>query len=146
MFKNILVPTDGSDLAAKAVGEAIELAAAMGAGITAFFAAPAYEDDVYAETLGPPVSRREFVAHWREDAARILQPVVQAAAQAGVPCAAIHAHSDDPADAIIRTARSHKCDAIVMASHGRGMIGTLFLGSETQKVLVASKIPVVVLR
>jgi nucleotide-binding universal stress UspA family protein len=51
-----------------------------------------------------------------------------------------------PWEAILRTARAAKCDAVVMASHGRGGLSGLILGSETTHVLAKSKVPVLVVR
>ena len=53
---------------------------------------------------------------------------------------------DHPHTAIINNARKVKADLIVMASHGRRAVSALLLGSETQKVLSLTKIPVLVVR
>jgi nucleotide-binding universal stress UspA family protein len=64
----------------------------------------------------------------------------------GVTVKAVVAKSDLVAEAVISAAKKHKCDLIVMASHGRKGIKRLLLGSETQHVLTHSHIPVLVLR
>lgn len=81
-----------------------------------------------------------------ETARRYLGVIERSAQAAGVPCRCIHVIDEFPADAILRVAEKEKCDLIFMASHGhRGRSG-LLLGSETQKVLTHSGIPVVVYR
>jgi nucleotide-binding universal stress UspA family protein len=91
-------------------------------------------------------TREEFTAAAEQQAAKYLGFISDAARSAGVACTAAHVVSDDPYEAILQTARERNCDLIIMASHGRrGMKGVL-LGSETQKVLVHSDIPVLVYR
>jgi len=72
--------------------------------------------------------------------------VADAAKQAGVACETVTAQSFNPYEEIIEVAKKYQCDAIFMASHGRRGLNRLFLGSETQKVLAHSDIPVLVLR
>ena len=79
-------------------------------------------------------------------AAKILDPVAAKAGAAGVSFTSADAISPSPWEAILAAARKHKCDAIVMASHGRRGISALLLGSETQKVLTHSRVPVIVVR
>lgn len=147
MFKNILVATDGSDLSRKAARKAIGIAKSLGASVTAFHVAPAYHMDVTDDYIprdfvlpGAYATRAKRVAN------RLLESVTKPAAAAGVPCAAYYAVSDFPADAIVKAAKKYKCDAIAMASHGRSGLGRLLLGSQTQKVLAHTKLPVIVLK
>jgi nucleotide-binding universal stress UspA family protein len=147
MFKNILVPTDGSALSNKAVKKAAMLAARLGARITGFYVAPAYRLNVYAEYVPPDLMLpAEFEAKTKKIAQKYLDVVKKAATGAGVSCTCYHANSDFTADAIVKAAKRYKCDAIVMASHGRSGLGRMLLGSETSKVLSMSKLPVLVLR
>jgi nucleotide-binding universal stress UspA family protein len=88
----------------------------------------------------------EFNAATQKQAEQYLKFVTDAASSAGVPCVAVQAVSDDPYESILQTAKERKCDLIVMASHGRHGVKGLLLGSETQKVLVHSDIPVLVYR
>jgi nucleotide-binding universal stress UspA family protein len=80
----------------------------------------------------------------KDCAARSLAVATKAAAAAGVRCETIHLEHDQPWEAIIQTAEQKGCDLIVMASHGRAGVSAVGLGSETNKVLTHSKIPVLV--
>ncbi|MEO8567151.1 MAG: universal stress protein [Betaproteobacteria bacterium] len=147
MYKNILVATDGTRLSGKAITQAVALAKALGARLTAFYASPDYPLPVYAEgAIVEPMSRREYAAICKDEADRILGAVATKAKSARVAFAGVHVVNSTPWRAILAAARRHRCDAIVMASHGRRGVSALLLGSETQKVLTHSKIPVVVVR
>jgi nucleotide-binding universal stress UspA family protein len=147
MFKNILIATDGSKLSDKAVVHAIDLAQALGARLTAFYAAPDFPLPAYADgVVYEPVSRKEYTKLAAEDAQKILDAVIAKAAAAGLECKTAYSIAAAPWEAILAAAKKHKCDAIVMASHGRRGVSALLLGSETQKVLTHSKLPVVVVR
>ena len=147
MYTHILVATDGSKLSAKAVTHAIALAQALGARLTGFYASADYPMPVYAEgVVYDPVSRKEYAARCRKDAAKILDAVAAKAKLAGVAFTSAHSISASPWEAILAAAKKAQCDAIVMASHGRRGVSSLLLGSETQKVLTHSKVPVIVVR
>jgi nucleotide-binding universal stress UspA family protein len=147
MFKHILVPTDGSKLSLKAARQATKLAQALGARITGFYAAPdlgsTYYGDGYILRAPSAKAQAEFT---QKQARKILSMIEVEAAVEKVPCAIFHTLSDSPYEAIIAAAKDKKCDLIVMASHGRRGLSGLVLGSETQKVLVHSTIPVLVCR
>jgi nucleotide-binding universal stress UspA family protein len=147
MFKNILIPVDGSALSRKAAQKGVALAKATGAKVTGFHVAPAYKfsvhaDYAYAEFVRPD----EFEAKSKQVASRHLDVVKKVATAAGVGYAGHFATSDFPADAIVKAATKYKCDAIFMASHGRTGLSKLILGSETNKVLANAKMPVIVWR
>jgi nucleotide-binding universal stress UspA family protein len=147
MYKHLLVATDGSKLSGKAVTQAIGLARALGAKLTAFYAAPDYPLPMVAEgVVFEPVSRKEYASLMAKEAARIVGAVASKAKAAGVDCATDHAIAPTPWEAILAAAKKGKCDAIVMASHGRRGVSALLLGSETQKVLTHGKLPVIVVR
>ena len=147
MYRNILVATDGSKLSLKAATHAIDLAKTAGSRVTGFFASPSYPLPVYADgVVFAPLSRREYATQCRAEADRILGAVAEKAKAGGVAFTAASAISSAPWEAILAAARKHKCDAIVMASHGRRGVAALVLGSETQKVLTHSKLPVLVVR
>jgi nucleotide-binding universal stress UspA family protein len=147
MYRNILVATDGSRLSAKAITQAIALARALGAKLTGFYASPDYPLPAYADgVMYEPVSPREYAAMCKKEADRILSAVGAKATAAGIRFTAVQAVATAPWEAILATARKEKCDAIVMASHGRRGVSALLLGSETQKVLTHSKLPVIVVR
>ncbi len=147
MYKQILVATDGSKLSTKAIVHAIALAQAMGAKLTAFYASPDYPLPAYADgVVYEPVSKKEYTALAEKEAAKIFEPIVAKAAEAKVPCETVHTIAGAPWEAILAAAKKAKADAIVMASHGRRGVSAMLLGSETQKVLTHSKLPVIVVR
>ena len=147
MYTNLLVATDGSKLSEKAVVHAIGLAKAVGAKVTAFYAAPDYPDPTYSEgIIYETISRKDYAAMAAASAEKILSKVAKMAGAAGVKCDTRYALSRAPWEAILAAAKKNKCDVIVMGSHGRGGLAALFLGSETQKVLANSKLPVIVAR
>lgn len=147
MYQRILVATDGSTLSKKAVSSAIELAALANAELIALKVIPCYPQSYFEGGLAlqaAEVSRVE--SQWAEDGQAVVDAVQQAAIAKGVKAKAITVKSDFVSDAVIAAAKKHKCDLIVMASHGRRGIKRLLLGSETQQVLTHSHIPVLVLR
>jgi len=147
MYKNLLIATDGSKLSEKALAHAIELAQAVGCKLTAFYAAPDYPMPAYADgVVYEPVSRREYTKLAAQDAQKILDAAATKAEAAGVECKTTYAIAAAPWEAILAAAKKHKCDGIVMASHGRRGLSAVLLGSETQKVLTHSKLPVTVVR
>jgi nucleotide-binding universal stress UspA family protein len=147
MYRNILIATDGSRLSLKAAEQAVALAKAIGARLTGFHASPDYPMPVYAEgVVFEPVSRREYAEQCRKDADRILGVIASKARTARVAFTPVSAIASAPWEGILAAARKNKCDAIVMASHGRRGVAALVLGSETQRVLTHSKLPVLVVR
>ena len=147
MFKNILVPTDGSPPSQKAVIQAVALAKSVGAKVTGLFAAPPATPIIFRDNL--PVGYAAPDEHARmikKTATEYLDFIERTAKKAGVSYAAVHVTSDYPAEAILDVAQKKKCDVIVMATHGQGGLRGVFIGSVTQKVLNQSKIPVLVLR
>lgn len=145
MFKRILVPTDGSDLSKKAVRAAIALAAGTGARIVAFHAVPKFRTFTLDAQMIEETAA-EYRAASTERARKLLAAVAAEARKAEVACDTVQASSDQPYAAIIREAKRKRCDLILMASHGRKGLQGLLLGSETQKVLTHSTVPVLVYR
>jgi nucleotide-binding universal stress UspA family protein len=144
MFKRILVPTDGSDITLKAVQTAIALAQPLGAQI---FAISVKEPFPYsAITEMQPTPPQEFLDAQDRIATERVQGVLQACQAAGLVAQAHTVEALHPWEAIIAHAQSSACDLVVMASHGRRGVTALLLGSETQKVLTHSKVPVLVVR
>ena len=147
MFKHILVPTDGSKLSSDTASRAIDVARETGAKITFFFAKPDYPVAFYGEgALIDPTTPDKFAEMAQQQATEILAMHEAAAKAAGVVSATASSVSDIPYEAIIAAAEESGADLIFMASHGRRGISGLLLGSETQKVLTHSKIPVLVYR
>ena len=147
MFKHILVPTDGSNLSHTAAQNAVEIAQATGAHITAFHVAPAYKFDLHDDHVPHgymlPVDYEEQMAR---TAQHHLNDVKKLALGAGVECDGQYALSDYPAAAIVKAVEKYGCDAIVMGSHGRHGLSALMLGSVTMKVLAQTRRPVLVVR
>ena len=147
MYTHLLVATDGSKLSAKAVTHAVALAQALSARITLFYASPDYPMPAFSDgVVYDPISRKEYGALAAKEAQRILAPALTKAEAGGIECDTLHAVAAAPWEAILAAARKAKCDAIVMASHGRRGLTAVLLGSETQKVLTHSKLPVLVVR
>ena len=147
MFKNILVPTDGSKLSVKAAKQAVKLAKALGAKITGFYAAPDLGSTYYGDGYilrAPSAAAQAEIA--QKQARKCLSTIEVEAEVEKVACSVFHVVSDSPYAAIIDAAKKKKCDLIFMASHGRRGLSGLVLGSETHKVLIHSEIPVLVCR
>lgn len=148
MYTNILVATDGSKLADKAVKTALGLGKALGAKVVAFYAYPEYTSPAYGEGMfvGQYMNKGEFKKRHLEMADKLISEVAAKANSAGVGFDSLVAEDNAPYEAIIKAATKKKCDLIVMASHGRRGLAGVLLGSETQKVLTHSKVPVLVVR
>ena len=148
MFKHILIPTDGSKLSNESAAAAVRFAASAGARVTGFFAAPPPTPIIFRARL--PVgyaTPREHEEMTRKAAASYLGEIEKLAKSAGVRCETAQVTSDFPAEAIIAEAKKRRCDLIFIASHGRhGLRRASLLGSETQKVLSQSRVPVLVYR
>jgi nucleotide-binding universal stress UspA family protein len=145
MFTHILLPTDGSDLSNNAVQKGIQFAKSVEAKVTGLCVIPERSYSIYeAEASGK--FREAAAAEWKAKAEGNLSALSKAARDAEVSCDVVLETSDQPYEAIIATADKKGCDLIMMASHGRRGIGALLIGSETQKVLTHSKIPVLVYR
>jgi nucleotide-binding universal stress UspA family protein len=147
MYKQILVPTDGSRLSRKAAVHAIALAKAMRARLTGFHASPDFPMPIFADgVVFEPLAPEQYKAQCAQHAARLLQAIAVKARAERVAFSGVHVFSPTPWEAIIAAAKRYHCDAIVMASHGRRGVSALVLGSETQKVLTHCKLPVLVVR
>jgi nucleotide-binding universal stress UspA family protein len=147
MYQKILVATDGSSLSRKAVRSAIELAGAVGAEVLALYVVPRYPVSYFEG--GITVSTQDIARiekQWSDQGQAVVDGVQQAAQASGVKAKAVISKSDLVAEAIMAAAKKHKCDMIVMASHGRTGSKRILLGSETQHVLTHSSVPVLVLR
>ena len=144
MFKHILVPTDGSTLSHDAAAQAVALAKLTGAQLTAFHVAPAYHFDLGEGPAHDFVPPADYAARIAQEIRPYLEEIQQVAQAAGIACDTHYTLSDFPAEAIVNAVEQYGCDAIVMGSHGRKGLNKLLLGSETEKVLVSTRVPVVV--
>ena len=144
MFKRILVPTDGSDITAKAVDTAIALAKSVGAQLYTISAKEPFPYSAISE-MQPTPPQEFFDAQERIASSRVKQ-VSDAARDAGIACEAHTVEALHPWEAICEHAKQQGCDLIVMASHGRSGVASLLLGSETTRVLTHTNVPVLVVR
>jgi len=147
MFKHILLPTDGSTISRKAVKRGIDLARKNRARVTALHVVPEFKLMVdEGITMLSPALKKRFEDEGRARAQKMLDEIAKLARARGVRCTTLCVASDLPYQQIIATARRKKCDLILMASHGRRGLSSLLLGSETAKVLLHTKVPVLVVR
>jgi len=147
MFKHVLIPTDGTELSEKAIRAGVELASQIGARVTGFYAAEEYPVPPFGEYVPPDLlSPDEFRANEEARAKKILAVVESLAKERGVACGIDFTVNYSPWQAIVKAAESHGCDLIFMASHGRRGLASMLLGSETNRVLTHTKIPVLVYR
>jgi nucleotide-binding universal stress UspA family protein len=146
MYKNLLVPVDGSGLAERAMRESIALAKQLGAAIVGFVAEP----DMPLPNVGtqPTAYARQRDAHEKRTdthAHEVLARFGAMATEAGIGFRGRHAITDRIDEAIVNLARELDCDMIVMVTHGRGAFGELLFGSHTKNVLAKSMLPLLVL-
>jgi len=154
MYLHILIPTDGSSLSASAVEKGVALAKTLGAKVTALTVTEPFPEmrsimEPFLEMEGiPPLNDApaEYTRQVNAEAERCLAEAAQYAKLVGIPCETVKVEHSQPYEAIIETAGARGCDLIAMASHGRRGISALILGSETMKVLMHSKLPVLVYR
>lgn len=147
MYKRILIATDGSSLSKKAVQHGLALAGLSGADVVVLKVVPRYPQSYFEGSLPVPVKEVAAVEkQWADAAQAVVDNVKKSAEAQGLKAKAVTVKSDLVAEAIIAAAKKHKCDLVVMASHGRKGIKRILLGSETQHVLTHSHVPVLVLR
>ena len=149
MYKSILVPTDGSEFSGVAIEEAAKLAKELGSQLVLFYAPPHYRLSPLSEGVSAPGradERKVAIQEMEAEAERILASAAKNVNLAGLTVQREFKVSDSPYEAIIEAAKKLQCELIVMASHGRRGLSGVLLGSETQKVLTHSTIPVLVVR
>ena len=144
MYKRILLPTDGSEITAKAVETAVTMARAFGATLLTLAVKEPFPYSAITEMQ--PIPPQEFFDAQERIAVKHLDQVKAACAAAGVECLAAAVEAAHPWESIIDFGKDQGADLIVMASHGRRGVAALLLGSETQKVLTHSTVPVLVVR
>jgi nucleotide-binding universal stress UspA family protein len=148
VYKHILIATDGSELAAKAVTQGLALAKALGANATAVTVSEPWNFVLaaLAEREHRPEPIADYDACTEAAAERIFGIVHQIGKKLGHECATLHIKDRDPAEGILEAAQAKGCDLIVMAAHGRRGFAKLLLGSQTNRVVTLSSIPVLVCR
>jgi len=147
MYKHILIPTDGSTVAEKAVKAGLNFAKWAKAKVTVFTAMPEYQIPTSAEiSAGKVMSIADYERRSMAAAKKRLDKVARRAKAAGVKVDTAASISNRPGEAIIAAAEKNSCDLIFIGSHGRKGLPALFLGSETHEVLHRSRIPTLVYR
>jgi len=147
MYRHILIPTDGSELAERGVMHGLSLAKILGAEVTVIIVDERLGAwSSFAESRVTETFAQYYAEQIKKHVESVLDRVANAAKQAGVPCDTIHVQDVQPYEAIIATATDLGCDLIVMASHGRSGLSAVVLGSVTNKVLTHTKVPVLVVR
>ena len=147
MFKNVLIPTDGSKLSMKAVKSGVAYAKSINARVTGCYVVEPFQPYYFGDYIPPDMpTPKEFERHARATGEKYLQAIEQAASAAGLKYSGTVVTAETPYAGIIDAAKKNRCDLIFMASHGRRGLSGLVLGSETHKVLTHSKIPVLVYR
>ncbi|WP_194721442.1 universal stress protein [Noviherbaspirillum malthae] len=146
MFKSILVPTDGSPLAEKVFDAAIDAAKTTQGKLYGICVVPPATYPLMAEGMSMPMYAQAYEEDMLHRAQEFVSRLAAAAKAQDIPCETVTPKSSRPSDEIIAAAQRFGCDVIFMASHGRRALGNLVLGSETQRVLADSRIPVLVFR
>jgi nucleotide-binding universal stress UspA family protein len=147
VYSHILVATDGSELATKAVHSGAKLAKTLGARITLLYCAPAYHLPFYPDgVIVDWPEEAQYNARVKTASEKLLAHALATAAREGVAADTLYVQEDAPHVAIIATAHERGCDLVVMSTHGRSALGSLILGSTAQKVLAHSQLPVLVTR
>lgn len=144
MYQRILVPTDGSEITAKAVASALSLAKLSGASVLTISVKEPFPYSAISEMQ--PVPPQEFYDAQERIANDRVKAVLEAAAAQGVTCEGSTVEALHPWEAILDLAKDKGCDLIVMASHGRRGMAALLIGSETSRVLTHSPLPVLVIK
>jgi nucleotide-binding universal stress UspA family protein len=140
MYRHILIPTDGSELAGHGLAHGLALAKSLGAKASVIFVVEPFSEMTgrYLETI------ERYVELRKEQATTVLDRAAKAAKEAGVSCETVQVENGHPHQAIIAAAEDKGCDLIVMSSHGRSGLSMLLIGSVTNKVLTLAKTPVLV--
>jgi nucleotide-binding universal stress UspA family protein len=145
MFKHLLLPTDGSLASEIAIRFAMRFAKEINARVTGVYVIPEYHVIAYQFAMAA-YTKEQFDIESTALTVEFLAVIEREAKQAGVMCNTEYMVSAQPHEAIIKLATDRECDLIVMASHGRKGVRALLMGSEAQKVLTHSRLPVLVLR
>lgn len=145
MYKHILIASDGSELAQRAVEQGLQLAKATGAKVTAVTVTEPWTAAVSGEwAVAFPVEEYEKAS--AANAAKVLAGVQETAGRLGVECDGVHVKDQYPAEGIVEEAKARGCDLIVMASHGRRGIAKFVLGSQATRVLAHTNVPLLICR
>jgi len=148
MYKHLLIGTDGSELATKALAHGLGLAKHFDSKVTVAIVSEPWSalamSDAVERHVANPVQNYEKAA--AAAAERVLSAAAQRAKEAGLVCETVHVSDQHPAEGIIQAAEARECDLIVMASHGRRGLQKLLLGSQATRVLTLSMVPVLIVK
>lgn len=149
MYRNVLVPVDGSDLSQKAVNECISLVKGSGAKVAVVHVVSQFH--LHQRSWAPTKAIHEKIEKQHDEEARVaaremVEKLARRFKSEGIESESLVVVGDQPYEEIINLAATRNCDLIVMASHGHMGLNAVLLGSETVKVLTHSKIPVLVVR
>lgn len=146
MYRNILITTDGSELAERGIKHGIELAKSTGAKLTAVTVVPPFNMFGLSEAQisRMPEARAQYETQHKAHADAALERVAAAAKAAGVPVETLMVEHEHPYEGIVNTAKKTASDVIVISSHGRSGLSSMMLGSVAQKVLAHSKVPLLI--
>jgi len=145
MLDHILIPTDGTELSTRAARFAVQLAKKMAAKVTAVTVTTPADAMMFGE-VRIIRNAEEYEERMSASARAMLDAIGALAAEASVPCEKVHVRSELPWHGILEAAKSRNADMIVMASHGRRGLSAMVIGSETQKVVNHSHVPVTIYR
>jgi nucleotide-binding universal stress UspA family protein len=144
MYRHILIPTDGSELAEHGVTNGLALAKSLEAKVSVIVVEEPFDELRFIEVPGQTEESAKYAEQIKKHATNVLNRAANAAKQAGVSCDTIQVEHEQPYQAIIAAAKDRGCDLIVMSSHGRSGLSAVLLGSVTNKVLTHTKSPVLV--
>jgi len=147
MFRRILCATDGSKRSAHAVKVAAGLARSSTATVILVHVTPDYRTPYFPDgVMIDWPSEKDYKRDCKLAADKVFEKDAALALKEGVQVETVHLFGDSPADEILSAVKKNKADLVVMASHGRKGFEALLLGSETQKVLARTNVPVLVVR
>jgi nucleotide-binding universal stress UspA family protein len=145
VFQHILFATDGSPASRLAAEQCLRFAGQVGARVTAIHAVMPLHLFTY-EPMATEELRDAYRRSRDEHTRQCLAPLEEMARSNGVQLDSEVIEGDEPYEAIVGAARNHGCDLIAMASHGQKGLKGVLVGSQTQKVLTHSALPVLVFR
>jgi nucleotide-binding universal stress UspA family protein len=145
VYKHILIATDGSELAQKAVEQGLALAKVLQAQVLIVTVTEPWTAVVSGE-MGIVYPIDDYEKAVAGNAAKILADAAESARRSGQSCETLHVKDQFPAEGIVEAANAKNCDLIVMASHGRRGLTRILLGSQASSVVTHSKVPVLICR
>lgn len=143
MFKKILVPLDGSDLAKKILPQVVSLAKGMKAQVVLLTVGDVSRLEEIVDAA-PSVSTAQIAKSFKMTAEKNLVKAAAILKKKGLKVTTVY-REGSPAQEIIKYASKAKCNLIAMATHGSGEVAWV-LGSVTEKVISHATVPVLITR